>query len=104
MSELAVLAETQTVLAAQHDPEAEVEYASRCAKTLVRAITGNPQLTANISGRQYLKVEAWQTLGAMTKVDNISIVWCREYPPPGGEKPIGWEARAEVRDRDGNVR
>lgn len=100
-TELAVREQGQIALA---DPEAEVEWASRCAKALVKAINGNPQLKVGISGRDYIKVEGWQTLGAMTKIDHVEVVWCREYTPPGGSQPIGWEARVEVRDRDGNVR
>lgn len=91
-------------LAPLGDPEAEVEWASRCARALVQAINGNPQLKVAIQGRDYIKVEGWQTLGAMTKIDRVEVVWCREYTPPGADKPIGWEARVEVRDREGNVR
>lgn len=86
------------------DPEQEVAWASRCAKALVAAISGNPQLKVTISNKDYIKAEGWQTLGAMTKVDHIEVVWCREYTPPGGDKHTGWEVRVEVRDRDGNVR
>jgi hypothetical protein len=103
MSEIALREESQAI-AVIGDPEAEVEWASRCAKALVKAISGNPQLKVAISGRDYIKVEGWQTLGAMTKIDHVEVVWCREYAAPGGGKPIGWEARVEVRDRDGNVR
>lgn len=88
----------------QRDPEAEVEWASRCARALVGAIKSNPQLVARISNKDYIKAEGWQTLGAMTKVDHIDVVWCREYTPPGGDTHTGWEVRVEVRDRDGNVR
>lgn len=94
---------TETDLA-QRDPEAEVEWASRCARALVKAITANPSLTVKISQKDYIKAEGWQTLGAMTKVDHIDVVWCREYTPPGGKEHIGWEVRVEVKDRDGNVR
>jgi len=103
MSEIALRQESRE-LAVIGDPEAEVEWASRCAKALVKAITGNPQLKVAISGRDYIKVEGWQTLGAMTKVDHVEVVWCREYTAPGAEKASGWEARVEVRDRNGNVR
>jgi len=103
MSEIALRQESRE-LAVIGDPEAEVEWASRCAKALVHAITGNPQLKVAISGRDYLKVEAWQTLGVMTKVDHIDVVWCREYTAPGASQHSGWEARVEIRDRDGNVR
>jgi hypothetical protein len=104
MTEIALRDNNTTNLAVIGDPEAEVEWASRCAKALVHAITGNPQLKVAISGRDYLKVEAWQTLGVMTKVDHIEVVWCREYTAPGATEHSGWEARVEIRDRDGNVR
>lgn len=86
------------------DPDAEIEWAAKCAKALVRVVNANKQLIVDISGRKFVKVEGWQTLGAMTKVDVVDVVWCREYlKPPNGE-PIGWEARVEVRDRQGNIR
>lgn len=103
MSEAIAKIERNT-LATQIDPEAEVEWASRCAKALVKAINTNPKLKVRIGQGEYLKVEAWQTIGAMAKVDHVETVWCREYTPPGAPEPIGWEARVEVRDRDGNVR
>jgi hypothetical protein len=103
-TELAVREDAPVALAPLGDPEAEVEWASRCARALVRAIESNEKLVVDISGKRYVKVEGWQTLGAMTKVDHVEVVWCREYTPPDGEKPTGWEARVEVRDRDGNVR
>lgn len=102
MSELAVR-ENVTALA-EFDPEQEVVWASRCAKALVSAIKANPSLTVKISNKDYIKAEGWQTLGAMTKVDHIEVVWCREYTPPNEDKHTGWEVRVEVRDREGNVR
>lgn len=101
MSEVEVRASS---VLAQQDPGAEVEWASRCAKTLVQVIKGNPQLVVKIGKGEYIKVEGWQTLGAMTKVDHVEVVWCREYHKPRTEVAIGWEARVEVKDREGNMR
>jgi hypothetical protein len=40
----------------------------------------------------------------MTKVDSVRVEWTREYKDPATGDAIGWEARVQVADRDGNVR
>jgi hypothetical protein len=67
MSELAITADNEIVR--HHDPEAEVAWASECAKALVRVIDSQPSMKVKIGKGDYIKVEGWQVLGAMTKVD-----------------------------------
>jgi hypothetical protein len=102
MSELALTADNEIVR--HHDPEAEVAWASECAKALVRVIDSQPSMKVKIGKGDYIKVEGWQVLGAMTKVDSVRVEWTREYRDPGTGEAIGWEARVQVADRDGNVR
>jgi hypothetical protein len=102
MSELALTADNEIVR--HHDPEAEVAWASECAKALVRVIDSQPSMKVKIGKGDYIKVEGWQVLGAMTKVDSVRVEWTREYRDPATGDAIGWEARVQVADRDGNVR
>jgi hypothetical protein len=102
MSELAITADNEIVR--HHDPEAEVAWASECAKALVRVIDSQPSMKVKIGKGDYIKVEGWQVLGAMTKVDSVRVEWTREYKDPATGDAIGWEARVQVADRDGNVR
>jgi hypothetical protein len=102
MSELAITADNEIVR--HHDPEAEVAWASECAKALVRVIDSQPSMKVKIGKGDYIKVEGWQVLGAMTKVDSVRVEWTREYKDPATGDAIGWEARVHVADRDGNVR
>ena len=102
MSELAQVENNEIVR--HHDPEAEVVWASECAKALVRVIDSQPGMRVKIGTSDYVKVEGWQVLGAMTKVDCVRVEWTREYRDPATQEAIGWEARVQVQDRDGNVR
>jgi hypothetical protein len=101
-TDLALTADNEIVR--HHDPEAEVAWASECAKALVRVIDSQPSMKVKIGKGDYIKVEGWQVLGAMTKVDSVRVEWTREYKDPATGDAIGWEARVQVADRDGNVR
>lgn len=81
-------------------PEQAIEYARRCATSLA-SVLGPAGMTVDVGGgRKHVRVEGWQTLGAMTG-HSARIVWCREYDH--AERGSGWEARAEVLDGLGNV-
>jgi hypothetical protein len=101
MSELAL---PDTELVRHHDPEAEVAWASECAKALVRVIDSQPSMKVKIGKGDYIKVEGWQVLGAMTKIDGVQVDWTREYRDPDTQEVLGWEARVTVRDRDERIR
>jgi hypothetical protein len=69
------------------DPDLIVEKACRVAAALVK-IVKKQGLIVNIKGKEFPKVEAWQTLGAMVSV-NAVCEWTRPVED-------GWEARVVV--------
>jgi len=69
------------------DPDLIVEKACRIAAALVK-IVKKQGLIVNIKGKEFPKVEAWQTLGAMVSV-NAVCEWTRPVED-------GWEARVVV--------
>lgn len=77
------------------DPVEIIRRASETADALA-AVLRDRNLTSNIQGRQYVKVEGWTLLGTMLGVFPV-IEWTR--PIDGG----GWEARVEARTLSGQV-
>jgi hypothetical protein len=76
------------------DPDAIVEKASRIATTLVNLVKKRG-LVLDIKGKQFPKVEAWQTMGAMLSINSVCD-WSR--PVEGG-----WEARVVLYNRNGQT-
>lgn len=69
------------------DPVAVITQASRVADAL-KAVVVKKNLVANIQGKEYPQVEAWQTLAVMLGLAAI-CEWTRQVPD-------GWEARVIV--------
>lgn len=86
------LPQPEGITPAQFD--AKVQEAHLKAATLKR-IVEDAKLYANISGRKYLQVEAWQTIGQAYGY-SARVAWSRELTN-------GWEARAEVVTPYGDV-
>ena len=76
------------------DPDAIVDKASRIATTLVKLVQKRG-LVLDIKGKQFPKVEAWQTMGAMLSINSV-CEWTR--PVEGG-----WEARVVLYNRTGQM-
>jgi len=70
------------------------------AKTIADAlapVVREAGMVKNINGKDFLRVEAWQTLGQQLGVTGV-IVSTRKLTDPAG-----WEARCEARTLDGRV-
>ncbi len=78
------------------DPAAVIERAASVAGSLADVVR-KQGLVSMIQGKEYPRVEAWTLLGSMLGVFPV-VVWSREV----GDG-LGWEARVEVRTRDGAV-
>lgn len=76
------------------DPVEVLEKAQTIAKALAPVIR-EAGLVSKISGKEYLKVEAWQTLGQQVGVTGVITSTTRIEG--------GWEARCEARTLDGRV-
>jgi hypothetical protein len=76
------------------DPDAIIEKACHMARIL-KKIVDKQGLIVNIKGKDFPKVEAWQTLATMCLV-NAVCEWTR--PVEGG-----WEARVCVYNRNGQI-
>lgn len=76
------------------DPIEVLKKAKEIADALAPVIR-SANLVSNISGKDYLKVEAWQTLGQQLGVTGVIVSTTRI------EK--GWEARCEARTLDGRT-
>ena len=76
------------------DPVEIVRRASETADVLARVLR-EKQLTSNISGKEYVRVEGWTLLGTMLGVFPV-CEWTRQLPD-------GWEARVEARTLAGQV-
>lgn len=79
------------------DPVEVLEVAGRVATALKGALTAGG-MVQRIKGHDHVRIDGWQTLGAMLGV-SAYVVWSRPTPEDGG----GWEARAEARTVDGRV-
>ena len=78
------------------DPQVALERAKRTADALASVIKGT-SMVVNVKGKDYLTVEAWQTLGSQVGVTPV-IVSTKKL-----SEPAGWEARCEARTFDGRV-
>lgn len=76
------------------DPSEVIVRAGKVAASLKSVLTAQ-HMVQRIQGKEYVKVEGWQTLGSMLGVVPV-VVWTR--PVDGG-----WEARVEARTADGRV-
>jgi len=98
-AELAVVESPPAAGAIAELPPADV---MRNAREQARAIVGvarEGKLLANIQGKQYPLLECLQLIGQMTG-NTAEVEWCRKVSAEemGAD---GWEARAIVRDRNG---
>jgi hypothetical protein len=76
------------------DPVEVLQKASAVAAALKDVLKAQG-MVQNIKGKEYVKVEGWQTLGSMLGIVPV-VVWTR--PIDGG-----WEARVEARTSDGRI-
>jgi hypothetical protein len=76
------------------DPVQVLQEAKRVA-TALKAVLVEQRMIKNIAGKEHVRVEGWQTLGAMLGVVPV-IAWTRKLDR-------GWEARCEARTLDGHV-
>lgn len=95
-SELAVAPQAPATLFRTDDPAKVLERATETANAL-KSVLQRQNLTTTIQGREHVRVEGWQTLGAMLGVTPV-CTWTR--PTGDGD---GWEARVEARTLDGRV-
>lgn len=82
------------------DPDEVIEKATRAAGALMKVVRSQ-HLASNISGKEYLHVEAWTTLGAMVGL-SARTEWSRPINGADG-KQIGYEAAVEVVNSQGIV-
>lgn len=85
-----------TTLFRTDDPVEVLARAKRVADALAPVIR-SAGLVQNISGKDYLNVEAWQTLGSQVGVTPVVVSSRRVHDPEG------WEARCEARSLDGRT-
>lgn len=78
------------------DPVEVLQKAKAVADALAPVIR-EAGLVSNIQGRDYLKVEAWQTLGQQVGVTPVVVSTKRLT------EPDGWEARCEARTLEGRT-
>lgn len=83
-------------LFATDDPVEVVERATRIANAL-KTVLAQQGMLSQISGKEHVKVEGWQTLGGMLGVVPV-VLWSRRVT-----EPDGWEAKVEARTLDGRV-
>lgn len=102
MSELVVrddeLAPVSAQLAPIGDPRAFVASYVAVADHLAEIIRAK-RLSVSIKGRDHVRVEGWTLLGSMLGAFPVTV-WSR---PLDDEHRRGWEARVEVRTRDGSL-
>ena len=79
------------------DPEDAIAQAKKWADALMRVVK-ETRIAVNISGREYLKVEAWQTL-ARFNYCWIDTEWTRDIKDEEG-RVLGVEARARLMSLD----
>lgn len=93
-NDLAVQEHHGTTLFNTDDPVEVVQRAARVADAL-RDVIAQRKLTANIKGKQHVRVEGWQLLGSMLGVTAV----CTDTEEVDG----GWKATVEARTLDGRV-
>lgn len=75
------------------DPEADIARAKKAAGALIKVIDMTKPLVMN--GKRYLYFEHWQTIGKFFNY-TVGTEWTHQTAS-------GWEARAVVYDRNGNI-
>jgi hypothetical protein len=84
------------------DPLEVVQRATAVADAL-KQVLDHQGLTSNISGKKYVEVTGWQTVGTMLGVVPV-VEWTRPVDGPSHQKGAhGWDARVEARTLDGRV-
>ncbi len=83
-----------------NDPLAMVELATAQAQQLSKIID-DQQLFTMIRSKKHVSIEGWTLLGSMLGVFPI-VEWTRELFDSEGES-LGWEARVEARNIQGQV-
>lgn len=76
------------------DPVEVIERATRVAGAL-KSVIDKQKLTTRIQGKEHVRVEGWQTCGAMLGVVPV-VEWTRQVEG-------GWEARCEARTLNGQI-
>jgi uncharacterized protein YihD (DUF1040 family) len=79
------------------DDPAEVLKRAKATADALAPVIRDAGMVVTVSGKDYLTVEAWQTLGQQVGVTGV-IVATRKL-----SEPDGWEARCEARTLDGRV-
>jgi len=82
----------QRTLILEGDPEAQLDYAQKAAKALMKRVEAKPR-KVTINGRQYLEYGDWQTLGRFFGA-TVGTDWSRPIERNGAV--AGYEARAIV--------
>ena len=85
--------------AAKDEADNRIEFAKHIAGRLM-AIVEERHLSARIDGKDYLEYEAWQTIGMFYEV-TANVEWTRTMEMDGAI--MGWEARVQLLDRQGQV-
>lgn len=91
--------DARMVLFGTNEAAGVLDRATAIANTLAPVIE-NKKLFSTISGRRHVRVEGWQTLGAMLGVFAVETHSATITDDRG---KTGWEARVEVRTLGGNV-
>ena len=89
-----LIPQTYATLFRTEDPVQVLAEATRIANALKPVLVANG-MTMRIGSNEHVKVEGWQTLGAMLGVVPVNV-WTRKIEH-------GWEARTEARTLDGRV-
>lgn len=79
------------------DDPAEVLQKAKAVADALAPVIREAGLVANINGKEYLQVEAWQTCGQQVGVTPV-VTSTRRLTDPDG-----WEARCEARTLDGRT-
>lgn len=83
------------------DPGEAVTRATDVANRL-KSVIAKQKLYVDIRGKSYVRVEGWQTLGALLGVTPVCVA-TDPVPSPSGDEYLGWKARVEARTLDGRV-
>lgn len=85
-------------------PQEMVDFASKAAKILKDIVT-TAKTSIKINGNEYLKFEAWQTIGKFYK-STVTVEWTKPImwkDEQDKDVIFGWEAKASVLDENGKV-
>ncbi len=92
--------EVMAQIAPLGNPEEFVAGYTKVADTLSRVVR-KQKLFKSISGKDHVLVEGWTLLGSMLGLFPVTAWTKPVYDPDGAQ--VGWEARVEVKTRDGAV-